>query len=503
MIIEKAINQLLNYGLKTGLIKHADISYVANQLIDVFGLADFTYEKNSTALPELTTILADLIGCAREKGIFPNDTIDEWDLFDTKIMGYLMPRPSEINYVFTTLCHDSPQRATDYFYHLSQVANYIRVDRVKKDRQFQVETAYGKLDITINLSKPEKDPKTIAAAKQMVDRSYPKCLLCKENVGYAGHLAHPARQNHRIIPVTLATEEWYFQYSPYLYYNEHAIIFKGAHEPMVINQMTFARLFDFVRQFKHYFVGANADLPIVGGSILSHDHFQSGAYTFPMTNAEVLATFEIEAYPEITAQLLKWPLTTLRLKGHEIQDLTVLADFILQKWRNYSDKKRGIFAQTDGTPHNTITPIVRYRDDMYEIDLVLRNNRTSDVHPDGIFHPHSQYHHLKKENIGLIEVMGLAVLPGRLLTEIETVKEALIKADPTILTSVQLERHVPWYHELVKSSASLDQTAIEQIIQTSIGIKFAEILACCGVFKLDDDGFAGVCEFMKSVNHNA
>jgi len=362
-----------------------------------------------------------------------------------------------------------------------------------------VQTEYGKLDITINLSKPEKDPKTIALAKKVPSSGYPKCVLCKENVGYAGHLSHPARQNHRIIPVSLCDERWYLQYSPYVYYNEHCIVLKNEHEPMVISVETFKRLFDFVKQFKHYFVGANADLPIVGGSILSHDHFQGGAYTFPMDNAGVLHVFEVPNFSDIKVELLKWPLTTLRLKGKSTDRLAEMADIILQTWRGYSDESLGIYAETAGAPHNTITPITRYQDSLYELDLVLRNNRTSALHPDGIFHPHEQYHHLKKENIGLIEVMGLAVLPGRLLTEIRVIKDALVEDDVRLLEDAGLDAHRTWYLELAGRTKELTSSQIEELVRESIGLKFVEILECCGVYKLDEAGFAGIRRFMEAL----
>ena len=495
-MIDQNINKLLNYGLSQGLIQKADIDFVANQLQNLLQVETFEFKAVSVD-KNIDEIIAPILDYAVGQKIVKNNTVDERDLFDTKLMGCLVPRPSEVNEKFARYYDAHPKKATDYFYQLSQSSNYIRTERIKKDKRWKVKTAYGELDMTINLSKPEKDPKTIALAKSIPSSGYPKCVLCKENVGYAGHLNHPARQNHRIIPVTLAGEPWYLQYSPYVYYNEHCIVLKDAHDPMVISAETFTRLFDFVKQFKHYFVGANADLPIVGGSILSHDHFQGGSYTFAMDNANALREFEIPKFSDVKVELLKWPLTTLRLKGKVTDRLVEMADIILQTWRGYSDESYGIYAETAGTPHNTITPITRYRDGLYEIDLVLRNNRTSAEHPDGIYHPHEQYHHLKKENIGLIEVMGLAVLPGRLLTEIEVFKDALIREDIAMLAAAGLEKHSTWYFELASRAKGLSSEQIEELIQENIGSKFAEILECCGVFKLDDVGLNAIQRFME------
>jgi len=494
--IEQSVNELVNYGLDHGLIEMSDIDFIANQLLDVLQISNFEFKLVNT-LRNIDEILKPILDFAVGTKIIKSDSVDDRDLFDTKLMGLLTPRPSEINKRFTELYQVEPQRATDYFYKMSGDSNYIRTERIKKDHRFQVQTDYGNLDITINLSKPEKDPKTIALAKGMPSSGYPECLLCKENVGYAGHLSHPARQNHRIIPVTLCDERWYLQYSPYVYYNEHCIVLKDKHEPMVISTETFKRLFSFVKLFKHYFIGANADLPIVGGSILSHDHFQGGAYTFPMNNADVFSEFKIPNFEQIKVELLKWPLTTIRLKGKLTDQLVKLAHIILQTWRSYSDESLGIYAKTAGSPHNTITPIVRYRDGFYELDLVLRNNRTSVRHPDGIFHPHEQYHHLKKENIGLIEVMGLAVLPGRLLTEIEVIKKALAADDVTLLEDAGLSKHRDWYLELASRTKELTVNQIEDFVRKSIGLKFVEVLECCGVFKLDEEGIAGIRRFME------
>jgi len=500
-LIKHNINELLNYGLKFNLIAIDDVDYVANQLIDLLQI-DTTFEfRRFEVNSEIDDILADILDYAVNKEIIENDTIDERDLFDTRMMGYLTPRPSEINTKFAALYAQNPKAATDYYYDLSKATNYIRTGRIKKDKQWKVDTGeYGVLDLTINLSKPEKDPKTIALAKSMPSSGYPACVLCKENVGYAGHLSHPARQNHRIIPVELNSEQWYLQYSPYVYYNEHCIILKEDHVPMAITRETFENLLCFVDQFKHYFAGSNADLPIVGGSILSHDHFQGGSYTFAMDNAKVLQTFEVTAYPDIRVELLKWPLTTLRLKGTEITRLADCGDHILKHWRAYSDESLDIHAFTDETPHNTITPITRYRDGFFELDLVLRNNRTSDVHPAGIFHPHAQYHHLKKENIGLIEVLGLAILPGRLVEELDIFKQALLASDVNLLVDAGLAKHVHWFDELVQLTPGKSESSVEILIERTIGLKFLEILACCGVYKLNEAGLAGVGRLIDSLN---
>jgi len=494
LTINESINELVCYGVN-GLFKESDIEWVVNQLLDLLQVEAFEAQEISVN-KTISEILAPILDYAVKNKMI-NDTIDERDLFDTKVMGCLMPRPSEVNMAFTELYKINPSAATKYFYNLSIDSNYIRSDRIKKDKHWKVKTEYGILDMTINLSKPEKDPKTIARALSVSSSGYPKCLLCKENVGYAGHLTHPARQNHRIVPVTLANEQWYLQYSPYVYYDEHCIVLKNEHEPMEISRLTFERLLDFVSQFNHYFVGTNADLPIVGGSILSHEHFQGGSYKFTMNHARVLHEFKISKFADIKVELLKWPLTTLRLKGKIPNRLIETADIILKTWRGYSDESYGIYAQTAGTLHNTITPIARYRNDLYELDLVLRNNRTSAEYPSGIFHPHEHYHHLKKENIGLIEVMGLAVLPGRLLKEIEILKEALLKEDVVLLEDAGLAKHRAWYLELRGRTKGLNVNQIEEFICESIGLKFIEILECCGVYKLDETGLAGVKRFME------
>ena len=498
MSVNQCINELLNYGLNRHLIDHADIDVVANGLLDLLQIDTFEFERveGNKALDDILTGILDF---AVQKKMVENDTIDERDLFDTRVMGYLTPRASEINGKFERLYGKNAKDATDYYYDLSQATNYIRTGRIKKDKQWKASTSYGELDLTINLSKPEKDPKTIALAKTMPSSGYPKCVLCKENVGYAGHLSHAARQNHRIIPVTLHSEQWYLQYSPYVYYNEHCIVLKEDHVPMSITRETFDHILAFVDQFKHYFAGSNADLPIVGGSILSHDHFQGGAYTFAMDQALVLKTFKVVAYSDVDVELLNWPLTTLRLKGKDISRLSELGDHILKNWRRYSDESLGIHAYTKDVPHNTITPIARFRNDCFELDLVLRNNRTSIEHPDGVFHPHAQYHHLKKENIGLIEVMGLAILPGRLVEELEVLKQALLIKDERLLLDANLKKHRDWFNELLEGSSGLNEAEMMNLIEESVGLKFADILTCCGVYKLDEAGLAGVERFVAEL----
>ena len=498
MRIQESINELINYGLTHELLTTDTANFAANRVLEVLQVDAYEFKK-LTINKNLDEILAPMLTYALKCGLIKNDTTDERDLFDTKMLGLLTPQPQHITTKFQQLQAVNPQSATDYFYKLSKATNYIRTERIKKDQQWQVATAYGTLNLTINLAKPEKDPKTIAQAKLLPSSSYPKCVLCKENVGYAGHLNHPARQNHRIVPVQLGEEQWFMQYSPYVYYPEHCIVLSADHVPMTITRQTFAYLLDFVSQFKHYFAGSNADLPIVGGSILSHDHFQGGNYRFAMNTAQVLQTFTIAGYPEICTQLLNWPLTTLRLSGTNLEQLADLANHILEKWRAYSDPSCEIYALTNAVPHNTITPIARFNAGVYELDLVLRNNQTTAAHPDGVFHPHQQYHHLKKENIGLIEVMGLAILPGRLLFELDALKAALINQDVKLLIDANLAKHQAWFFELQAKSRQLDALAISDLIKQDVGLKFVKILECCGVYKLDEAGRRGINRFMEGL----
>ena len=437
-MIQENILELVKYGLSTGLVDPEDKVYTINRLLELFQvdeIEDAVFEKvenlpawtQEEAEGKLEGILAEMMDYAYENGLMAENSIVYKDLFDTKIMGCLVPEPSSVRKTFRDLYeYTSPLAATDYFYKLSCDSNYIRRQRIKKDRKWTTDTEFGTLDITINLSKPEKDPKAIAAAKNAKQSAYPKCQLCKENEGYAGRVNHPARQNHRIIPLTINNSDWFFQYSPYVYYNEHCIVFNSKHTPMKIERATFGKLLDFVTQFPHYFVGSNADLPIVGGSILSHDHFQGGHYTFAMAKAPIEKELQFEGFSDVKAGIVKWPMSVIRISGPDKERLIELADKILLTWRGYTDEDAFIYAETDGEPHNTITPIARRRGDDFELDLVLRNNITTGEHPLGVYHPHAKLHHIKKENIGLIEVMGLAVLPARLKDEMAELADALV-----------------------------------------------------------------------------
>lgn len=503
MSINNEINRLISFGLWHQMIEESDVMYVANKIIDLLNIPSFEYERvriNEVENP--SEILDAILDYAAENGILECDSVDHRDLLDTKIMDCLMPRPSEVIKNFNKLYAKNPKEATNYYYYLSKASNYIRVSRVQKNLNWKTATPYGDLDITINLSKPEKDPKAIAMAKSLPSSNYPKCLLCKENVGYAGTLNHPARQNHRIIPLTLTNEEWYLQYSPYVYYNEHCIVLKGAHEPMQISALTFERLLQFVEQYKHYFIGSNADLPIVGGSILTHDHFQGGAYEFAMEKAPILKTLNVLNFADVEVGFVNWPLSVLRLKATNRERLVQLGEIILKHWREYSDEALGILAYTNKTPHNTITPIARFKNGKYVLELVLRNNRTSDEHPDGIYHPHAHLHHLKKENIGLIEVMGLAVLPGRLKDELEVVKEALVSRATSVLVKANLDKHIPWLEEMLERYEVIEPVNAMDLIEREVGLKFVEILECCGVYKLNEEGLEGVQRFINAINRS-
>ncbi len=441
-MIQKNIRELVQYGLLTGLIEEEDRIYTANRLLELFELDELDEDNESVEVTadDLERILKEMLDYAYEKGILSENGVVYRDLFDTKIMSMLVPRPSEVIRKFQDKYEKDPKLATDYFYQLSQDTDYIRRYRIKKDQKWISSTKYGDLDITINLSKPEKDPKAIAAAKNAKQSGYPKCLLCMENEGYAGRINHPARQNHRVIPVTINGSRWGFQYSPYVYYNEHCIVFNSSHIPMKIEHDTFCKLFDFVKQFPHYFVGSNADLPIVGGSILSHDHFQGGCYEFAMAKAPVERSFTVKGFEDVEAGIVNWPMSVIRISHQDTDRLVALADVILEKWRGYSDEAVFIYAETDGEPHNTITPIARRRGDKFELDLVLRNNITTEEHPLGVYHPHANLHHIKKENIGLIEVMGLAVLPARLKEEMEHLAAAILSG-ADIRQDEELEKH--------------------------------------------------------------
>ena len=509
-MIQERILELTEYGLVTGLITEDDKIYTINRLMELFELdemEDSVFEAyasrqpmtQQTAEESLEDILAEMMDYAYEKGIMKENSIVYKDLFDTKIMGILVPRPAEVRARFKDLYeHTSAQAATDYSYKLSCDSNYIRRQRIKKDRKWTTETEFGTLDITINLSKPEKDPKAIAAAKNAKQSAYPKCQLCKENEGYAGRVNHPARQNHRIIPVTINHSDWYFQYSPYVYYNEHCIVFNSLHTPMKIERATFGKLLDFVTQFPHYFVGSNADLPIVGGSILSHDHFQGGHYTFAMAKAPIEKTLTFKGFEDVKAGIVKWPMSVIRISSADKDRLIELADRILKAWRGYTDEDAFIFAETNGEPHNTITPIARKRGEDYELDLVLRNNITTEEHPLGVYHPHAKLHHIKKENIGLIEVMGLAVLPARLKDEMAALSKAILEKKDIRADEV-LAKHADWVEEFLPKYDHIDETNIMDILHEEIGLVFNEVLKDAGVYKCTEEGRKAFMRFIDTV----
>lgn len=485
-MIFNSIKKLVTYGLETGLITEEDRIFTTNELLELLNLDEYEEPEETYTDVELESTLAEILDYACENGLL-EDSIVYRDLFDTRIMGLLTPRPHEVIRTFQNLYAKSPKEATDAYYKFSQDTDYIRRYRIARDRKWVTSTPYGELDITINLSKPEKDPKAIAAAKAAKQSGYPKCQLCMENIGYRGRTNHPARQNHRVMPITVNGKPWGFQYSPYVYYNEHCIVFNSQHTPMKIERGTFAKLLDFVRQFPHYFVGSNADLPIVGGSILSHDHFQGGNYEFAMAKAPIEASFTIKGYEDVTAGIVKWPMSVIRLQHAEPDRLVDLADHILELWRGYTDKDAFIFAETDGEPHNTITPIARKRGEIFELDLVLRNNITTEEHPLGVYHPHAELHHIKKENIGLIEVMGLAVLPARLKPELELLAEYMVSGKD-IRSNETLEKHADWVEEFLPKYGTITQENVMDIIQEEVGIVFMKVLECAGVYKCDEKG---------------
>ena len=493
MTVNGYLTALVEYGLKTGLIQDCDRTYIVNQLLMTMGLD--SYEEEAAPSMELEDILAGLLSDAVSRGVI-EDNITAKDLFDTKLMGVLTPLPREVRAKFAALYAEDPQKATDWYYTLSQDTDYIRRYRIKKDLRWKTATEYGDLDITINLSKPEKDPKAIAAAKAAPQSGYPKCQLCPENEGYAGRMNHPARENHRIVPITVAGANWYLQYSPYVYYNEHCIVFNAKHTPMVIDKSAFSKLLDFVTLFPHYFVGSNADLPIVGGSILSHEHFQGGHYSFPMELSPVEREIRFAGFEDIKAGIVKWPMSVIRLDGADKARLADLADKILRAWRGYTDADAFIFAETDGVPHSTITPIARRRGSDYELDLVLRNNITTKEHPLGVYHPHAELHHIKKENIGLIEVMGLAVLPARLKGELQGLEEAILAGKP--LTG-DLEKHAAWVEEL-KARHTFTPENTTAILREEVGKVFAKVLEHAGVYGRNEAGQAAFLKFIDYVN---
>lgn len=496
-MLNESISKLVQYGIETGLLPECEKIYATNLLLDLFHEDSYEEPEEKAENIDLESVLKELLDEVANRGLI-EDSIGYRDLFDTKMMNCLVPRPAQVQKEFWDAYEKSPEAATEYFYKLSQDSDYIRRYRVKKDKKWTVESPYGTIDITINLSKPEKDPKAIAAAKNAKNNAYPKCQLCMENEGYAGRLDHPARENHRIIPITINESKWGFQYSPYVYYNEHCIVFNGEHTPMKIDRAAFTKLFDFVKQFPHYFLGSNADLPIVGGSILSHDHFQGGHYTFAMAKAPIEKKVTIPGYEDVEAGIVKWPLSVLRIRHQDEKRLIDLADHVLKAWRGYTDEEAFIFAETDGEPHNTITPIARMKDGMYELDLTLRNNITTEEHPLGVYHPHAQYHHIKKENIGLIEVMGLAVLPARLKDEIELLKEYILEGKE-IRSNEKIEKHADWVEEFLPRYEEINADNIEEILQQEIGKVFVHVLEDAGVYKCTEEGREAFMRFIQTL----
>ncbi len=491
----QAIEDLLGYALRTGLIEECDRTWAANRLLHTLGLESWEPPQTVRERP-LEDILKELLDDAAARGVIQND-ITSRDLFDTELMGILTPRPAQVISEFRRRYQADPKAATDWFYRFSQDTDYIRRYRIARDVKWKAATPYGDMDITINLSKPEKDPKAIAAAKTAPQTSYPKCQLCRENEGYAGRLNHPARQNHRIVPITINQEDWFLQYSPYVYYNEHCIVLNGHHTPMKIDKATFRKLLDFVKQFPHYFVGSNADLPIVGGSILSHDHFQGGRHAFAMEKAPVQQHVTFRGFEDVEAGIVKWPMSVIRLRCKDDQRLVELADRILAAWRGYTDEAAFVFAETDGEPHNTITPIARMREGQFELDLVLRNNITTEEYPLGVYHPHQGLHHIKKENIGLIEVMGLAVLPARLKDELHGVAQALVRGDD-LRRDETLRKHADWADEL-KTRYTFTADNAEELLRREVGTVFAAVLEHAGVYKCTPEGREAFLRFIHSV----
>ena len=501
-MLNENIKKLVEYGIETGLTPECERIYTTNLLLEMFhedSYEDVEVEK----IPVdddgegLEQVLSELLAEAVKRGII-EDSIGYRDLFDTKLMNCLLPRPAQVQKEFWEHYGHSPEEATAYYYKFSRDSDYIRRYRVKKDMKWKVESPYGEIDITINLSKPEKDPKAIAAAKNAKNNSYPKCQLCMENEGYAGRLDHPARENHRIIPITINGGEWGFQYSPYVYYNEHCIVFNGQHIPMKIDRAAFTKLFDFVKQFPHYFLGSNADLPIVGGSILSHDHFQGGNYTFAMAKAPVEKEVTIPGYEDVECGIVKWPLSVLRIRHKDEKRLIELADHVLGAWRGYTDEAAFIYAETDGEPHNTITPIARKVGDVYELDLTLRNNITTEEHPLGVYHPHAQYHNIKKENIGLIEVMGLAVLPARLKEELEILADYLVEGKD-IRSNEKIEKHADWVAGFLPKHSEISRENVMDILKEEVGQTFVHVLEDAGVYKCNEEGRKAFLRFIETL----
>lgn len=496
-MVYEAIKKLVTYGMETGLISEEEKIYSTNLILDVLKLDDYEEPEENYEKVELEPVLKELLDYAVEKGLI-EDSVVYRDLFDTRLMNCLVPRPSQVIKTFKEKYAASPEEATNYYYKLSRDSDYIRRYRVCKDMKWVTKTEYGDIDITINLSKPEKDPKAIAAAKLAKQSGYPKCQLCRENEGYAGRTNHPARENHRIIPITINGGQWGFQYSPYVYYNEHCIVFNGQHVPMKVERATFVKLFDFIKLFPHYFIGSNADLPIVGGSILSHDHFQGGNYEFAMAKAPVEREFTVKGYEDVKAGIVKWPLSVIRLSCTDEKRIIDLADHILKAWRGYTDEEAYVFAETDGEPHNTITPIARKRGDMYELDLALRNNITTPECPFGLYHPHNELHHIKKENIGLIEVMGLAVLPSRLKEEMEILSDYIVDGKD-IRSNEKIEKHADWVDGFRPKYPVINAENVDAVIKEEIGIVFKKVLEDAGVFKRDAKGQAAFDRFTATL----
>ena len=495
-MLSENIKRLVQYGIDAGLTPECERIYTTNLLLELFHEDDYE-EVEVNGEKELEEILGELLDEACSRGIIENSVVYR-DLFDTKMMNCLMPRPAQVQETFWKKYEESPEAATDYYYKLSQDSDYIRRYRVKKDWKWTVDSPYGEIDITINLSKPEKDPKAIAAAKNAKASSYPKCLLCVENEGYAGRVNHPARENHRIMPITVNDSAWGFQYSPYVYYNEHCIVFNGKHTPMKIEKETFMKLFDFVKLFPHYFLGSNADLPIVGGSILSHDHFQGGHYTFAMAKAPIEKHFEVKGFEDVESGIVKWPLSVIRLRSKDEKRLIELGTHILDAWRGYTDEEAFVFAETDGEPHNTITPIARKVGEIYELDLTLRNNITTEEHPLGLYHPHAEYHNIKKENIGLIEVMGLAVLPSRLKQELETLAEYIVE-DKDISENEMIEKHTKWVERFLPKYDTITKENVMDILKEEVGIVFTKVLEDAGVYKCTEEGRTAFARFLNTL----
>ncbi|MCU6703908.1 UDP-glucose--hexose-1-phosphate uridylyltransferase [Muriventricola aceti] len=496
-MIDAAVSKLAVYALRTGLIEESEYLWAVNTILDTLKLDSYTDPGQEWGEIELAPVLEELLDDAYARGVLTENSVVYRDLFDTELMGRLTPRPSQVISKFQALYREAPQKATDWYYELSQDTNYIRRDRIAKDMQWKTDTEYGQLDITINLSKPEKDPKAIAAARDLPASNYPRCQLCAENEGYAGRVNHPARQNHRIIPITINDSPWFLQYSPYVYYNEHCICLNSVHTPMKIDRACFGKLLDFVRQFPHYFVGSNADLPIVGGSILAHDHFQGGRYTFAMEKAPVETPFAFPGFEDVKAGIVKWPMSVVRLACQDSGRLVELADRILTAWRGYTDEAAAILAETEGVPHNTITPIARMRDGKYELDLVLRNNLTTEEHPLGLYHPHAELHHIKKENIGLIEVMGLAVLPARLKEELAAVADSLVSGSD-LRASALTEKHADWAERFQTKYTITRENALD-IVQRETGLAFAQVLEHAGVYKRSNEGREAFLRFLKTI----